>query len=92
MLAGWAVPGASRTSCQLAVSVMASVGLPSFMDSRNDPVEDVKASTTNVRSSAAADTVRKVVRAGGVKVASVLPVTESPTTTLSRAMPCISSW
>jgi hypothetical protein len=61
--------------------------MPSFIPGRNDPVEDVTAKTTNVRSSAAAVTLWKVVWAGGAKVASALPVTESPTTTPHWALP-----
>ena len=78
--AGSAVPGARRTSYQLPVSVTLLAGLR-----LNDPLEDVTAKTTNVRSSAAAVTLSKVVWAGGAKVASVLPVSESPTTMSSAA-------
>jgi len=87
------VPGARRTSYQLPVSVatVLATGTPICVRGRNDPVEDVTAKTTNVWSSAAAVTLWKVVWAGGAKVASVLPVTASPTTTSSRTMPFISS-
>src|SRR6185437_14047296 len=74
-VAGCAPPGVRRTWYQVAVSV---AWPRTFTFSL--PGGNVTAAATNVRSSAAAETLWKVALAGGAKVASVLPVTESPTT------------